>query len=297
MKNLFLKNNNNTMSGVVTPGYMESAKLVIQKNKLLAEIIENQSKMKSMEREIKKLEKQNEHLEKSLKKVEHDMDRCTNLYRKAFVFVLENECSGSAATLFKKYPNEKILVDRYTSLMASEALKVYILHCSKKISSWDDLVSIHNLAVTCKLFYHTMKQTLEPLSITHATSTLQITTIPPHISPCTVHLYPVSKCFSEIQWCYNHLCGSLDYENPVFYIKLWRKRVKILIGYWNIDIQEIPPIPDNIPLPIREQLIADEETNPHYQMFQNEMATMNGTVEKCAELRLLGDTYSLPDEK
>jgi len=125
------------------------------------------------------------------------------------------------------------------------------------------------------------------------------------IKPCIVHVYPIPLIYNEILECYDILSNREIYdpfyrnvyENPIYYIKKWRKWIEILVTYWQMPLDEIPSIPVDIPEPIQQQMIASNETNYMQNAFDLEMKRMNNAYENCAESASRGEIYRLPSEK
>lgn len=267
--------------------FQEESRLIVQRGSIVADITENQSKIKSLQRDIKKHEKQLEKSRIQLDKINKVIENSKTLYKTAFVYILKNDYDGDVMGLFDSYDDQTSLVERYTILKCSEALKVYLIYSIKHLKSWEDLINIHNLATTNKELYAVLKTEIY-LKLPPEESQ----EIPKTLPLCSVHLYPINRLYTDINWCYEKLSGNLDYENPVFYIKVWRKRVKTLLMYWNVSYEEIPSVPGSIPYQVREQLTADEEDTT--QEFQQNMEFMNEEIQNCADAAKLGIKYDIP---
>ena len=125
--------------------FQDESRLTLQRNNVVADITENQSKIKGLEREIKKHQKEIDKLEVSLKNIDREIANSREVYQTAFAFILENDHQGNVMDLFKTYQDQTSLVDRYTNLKCEKALKVYVKYTIKTLSSWEDLQSLHNL--------------------------------------------------------------------------------------------------------------------------------------------------------
>ena len=89
----------------------DEIKLMKQRSDLVAEITENQSKIRSLQRDIKKHEKQIGRLQISLEKVDQNIKDFKALYQRAFAFILKNDYDNNIDTFFIDYTNQHDLID------------------------------------------------------------------------------------------------------------------------------------------------------------------------------------------
>lgn len=278
--------------------FQDESKLIIQKTNLVAEITECQSKIKSFEREITKNKKQINKLELTLDHLDSQIQQSKHVYQQAFVFVLNKDHGGDVMSLFRAYPTQSALVERYTNIKCVDALKIYVKYCIAHLDSWADVLNLYNVARISKELYTYVLTTHPSLPSVVQPSVVQPSVVPQSIvplQPSVVQHYPTSKLIDELYWCYDRLSGDLQFENPIYYIKIWRHRVKVLLAYWKVPYNVIPLIPDSVPYPIQEQLTAnDDEIDAHNAVFQTQMANMNTSVERCVDAVLSGACYVLP---
>lgn len=210
--------------------FQNEFKLFTQRNVVIQKIAETQSRLKTLQSDTQKCEKELTHCNASLETIDKQISNSKELYQRAFAYILKSQYNGDVINLFQEYKDQDSVVAAYTSLKTTEALVICLMYMTVKCETWDDLLMMQNLAMTCKRFYSAVTRFVklsDDLLNNHK------------IVPCIVHIYPKQLIYSHIFTCYDELSDPTVYNpfsnlykikpNPIHYIKIWKKWVYILI--------------------------------------------------------------------